>query len=72
MKDKYFHIGSIKAKFGKLAKLCQSSLTDILKAIRWLIKLKWLDILKATKLIIEIVRSLLLCDQTVHFVQVAG
>jgi hypothetical protein len=87
MKDKYFQIGSIKARFRKLAvfswhnvhRFGISSLASILKAskksFKWLTHLNWIKLLKAIKLVIEIlknIRSLLFCDQTVHFVQGAG
>ena len=82
MKDKYFQIGSIKAKFQKLAVLFWynvlrfgSSLAGIWKAVkqtfRWLRKLNLLKLLKCIELLINIadkIRHLLFCDQTAHFV----
>lgn len=87
MKDKYFQIGSIKARFRKLAvfswynvrRFGKSSLAGILKtskkSFKWLTHLNWVKLLEAIKLVFEIlknIRSLLFCDQTAHFVKVAG
>lgn len=87
MKDKYFQIGSIKAGFRKLAvfswynvrRFGKSSLAGILKtskkSFKWLTHLNWVKLLEAIKLVFEIlknIRSLLFCDQTAHFVKVAG
>lgn len=87
MKDKYLQIGSIKAGFRKLAvfswhnirRFGKSSLAGICKALnqtfRWLRKLNWFKLLKYIELMIKIankIRTLLFCDQTAHFVQVAG
>jgi len=87
MKDKYSQIGSIKARFRKLAvfswhnvhRFGISSLAGILKtskkSFKWLIHLNWVKLLEAIKLVVEILkntRSFLFCDQTAHFLQVAG
>jgi hypothetical protein len=86
MKKKYFQIGSIKAKFRKLAVLLwhnfvrfgKSSLAGIWKAVkqtfRFLRKLNLLKLLKCIELLVNIadkIRHLLFCNQTAHFVQVA-
>jgi len=87
MNNKYFQIGSIKAGFRKLAvfswhnirRFGKSSLAGICKALkqtfRWLRELNWFKLLKSIELMIKIankIRTLLFCDQTAHFVQVAG
>jgi len=87
MNGKYFKAGSVKAKFLKLTrflwlkiiKFSKLSLAGILKAskksFKWLIHLNWIKLLEAIKLVFEIlknIRTLLFCDQTVHFVKVAG
>lgn len=86
MHNKYSQTGSLKARFLKLArflwvkidKFGKLSLAGILKAgkksFKWLTHLNWLKLLEAIKLVFEIfknIRSLIFCDQTVHFVQVA-
>jgi len=61
------------SKFGKLS--LAGSWNAVKQAFRWIAKLSWLKLLKAIKLIIEIIdetRSLLSCDQTAYFVQVVG
>lgn len=87
MKEKYFQIGSIKTIFQKLAvlswhnirKFGKSSLAGICKAVtqtfRSLMKLNWFKLLECIELIVKIankIRTLLFCDQTAHFIQVAG
>ena len=87
MCHKCFKTGSKKAKFRKLAcfshynifKFGKMSLAGILKiskkSFKWLTHLNWVKLLEAVKLVVEILkntRSLLFCDQTAHFVQVAG
>ena len=87
MNNSKFKTGSLKAKFLKLArflwlkivKFSKLSLAGILKAskksFKWLIHLNWIKLLEAIKLVFEIlknIRTLLFCDQTVRFVQVAG
>jgi len=84
MRNEYSQTGSIKARFLKLtrfwvkiSKLGKLSLVDILKigkkSFKWLAHLKWVKLLEAIKLIVEILKnihSLLFCDKTAHFVQV--
>ena len=83
----FFQTGSIKARFRKLAvfswhsirRFGKSSLAGICKALkhtfRCLRKLNWFKLLKCIELMVKIankIRTLLFCDQTAHFVQVAG
>ena len=78
MRDKYFQIGSIKAEFRKLAvfswhnicRFSKSSLVGILKtskkSFKWLSHLKWMKLLEAIKLLVDILKnihSLLFYDQ---------
>jgi hypothetical protein len=87
MAKRFFQTGSKKAKFLKLVrflwlnigKFGKVSLAGILntskKSFKWLTHLNWVKLLEAIKLVVEIlknIRSLLFCDQTAHFVQVAG
>ncbi len=87
MHNKCSQTGSIKARFRKLAvflwhnvrRFGKSSLAGIWKAVkhmfRWLRKLNLLKLLKCIDLMIKIadkIRTLLFCDKTAHFVQVAG
>ena len=87
MKAKYFQISSIKARFRKLAvffwynvrRFGKTSLAGIWKAVKHtfqcLRKLNWFKLLKCIELMVNIankIRTLLFCDQTVHFRQVAG
>lgn len=85
MCNEYPQTGSVKARFLKLtrflwvkiSKLGKLSLVGILKigkkSFKWLAHLKWVKLLEAIKLIVEILKnihSLLFCDKTAHFVQV--
>lgn len=86
MRNEYSQTGSVKAIFLKLtrflwikiSKFGKLSLVSILKiskkSFKWLTHLKWVKLLEAIKLIVEILKnihSLLFCKQTAHFVQVA-
>jgi len=71
MNNRYSQTGSIKARFRKLAvfswhnirKFGKLSLAGIRKAVKKVFQLDWLKIFKCIKLIIEITRSLLFCNQ---------
>lgn len=87
MRNKFIQTGSVKARFLKLTrflwikigKFGKLSLAGILKtskkSFKWLTHLKWVKLLEAVKLVVEIlknIRSLLFYDQTAHFVRVTG
>lgn len=63
MNSRLFQTGLIKAKFCKLVRFGGLSLAGVFTAIRWLVKLDWLKILQAIKLLIEITRNLLFYQQ---------
>ena len=87
MAKRFFQTASIKARFlklvrflwldiGKFGKFCLAGILNTSKkSFKWLTQLNWIKLLEAIKLVVDILkntRSLLFCDQTAHFVQVAG